>query len=53
MQESGLLEIISLICTLAFWGQYPGSFLPNPLGCTVGGLAAVTEVLMACTSFVY
>ena len=31
MQESGLTEIIPLICTSALWGQYP-SFVHPELG---------------------
>ena len=37
MQESGLTEIISLICSLAIGGQYPAFLSPESLRVTVGG----------------
>ena len=38
MQESGLIEIIPLICTSALWGQYPVSLHPEfPSGCSCWG----------------
>ena len=53
VQESGLTEIIPLMCTLAIWGQYPPFFHPEaPQGAPLG-LAAVAEGLMAATSLVY
>ena len=46
MQESGLTEIISLICTSALWGQYPVLSHPqSPQGAPLG-VAAVTDGLM-------
>ena len=37
MQESGLLEIIPLICTLTIWGQYPVFHHPeSPQGAQLG-----------------
>ena len=35
MQESGLIEIIPLICTSAIWGQRPVLSHPEGSGCTV------------------
>ena len=53
MQESWLIEIIPLICILAVWDQYPVLSHPeSPQGAPLG-LAAVTDSLMATTSFVY
>ena len=37
MQESGLNEIISLICSLAIGGQYQAFLSPESLRVTVGG----------------
>ena len=43
MQESGLIEIISLICTSAVWGQYPVlSPLEPPQGALSGMVDAVS-----------
>ena len=43
MQESGLTEIIPLICTSAIWGQYPAFLHPeSPQGSQVG-VTAVAE----------
>ena len=36
IEESGLTEIIPLICILSIHGQYPTFYILNPLGCTVG-----------------
>ena len=53
MQESGLIEIIPLICILAIEGQYPAFFHPeSPQGAQLGA-AAVADSLVATTSFVY
>ena len=50
--DSGLTEIIPLICTSALWGQDPAFLHPEsppsgPLGVGVGGMAAVADGLMA------
>ena len=45
MQESGLIEIIPLICTLALWGQYPVLSHPESLQGAPSVVAAVTEGL--------
>ena len=52
MQESGLTEIIPLICTSAIWGQYPVFSHP---GFPQGSLAplGVLQSLMTVTSFDY
>ena len=53
MQESGLIEIIPLICTSANYGQYPVLFHPEfPQGAPLGAVVMV-DGLMAATSFVY
>ena len=36
IRESGLTEIIPLICVLTIQGQYPTFYVLNPLRCTVG-----------------
>ena len=46
MQESGLIEIIPLICILTIWGQYPVFCILNPFGCSIG-MTAVADSLMA------
>ena len=52
MQESGFIEIISLICTLAVWGQYPVLSHPeSPQGASLG-VAAVAESLAMGSPFV-
>ena len=51
MQESGLIEIIPLMCTLAILGQYSAFLHPeSPKGARVG-VALVAAGLMATTSF--
>ena len=53
MKESGLIEIVPLICTLATQGQYPAFLHPeSPQGSQLG-MDAVAGGLMAATSFVY
>ena len=53
MQESGLIEIIPLLCTLTIQGQYPVFLHPeSPEGAQLG-VAAVADDLMATASFVY
>ena len=42
MQESGLTEIVPLICSSTIWGQYPVLFhLESPQGALSGAAAAV------------
>ena len=53
MQESGFIEIIPLICTLAIKDQYPVFSILNSLKVHWGGGFAVAHDLMAATSFVY
>ena len=53
MQESGLIEIIPLICSLTLLGQYPIFLHPeSPQGAQLG-VAAVAAGLMAGISLVY
>ena len=56
MQESGLIDIIPLVCTLTIYGQYP-AFLhlesPAFFHLRVAAVAAVAAGLMPATSFVY
>ena len=40
-QESGLTEIIPLMCTSALWGQHPAFLHPESPRCTVGGSFSV------------
>ena len=48
MEESGLIEIIPLICTSAVWGQYPVFSHPEtPQGAPFWGGAAMADGLMA------
>ena len=42
MQESGLTEIIPLICTSAVWGQYPVLSHPESLQGALSGVAAAS-----------
>ena len=42
MQESGLIEIIPLICTSAVWGQYPVLSHPESLQGALSGVAAAS-----------
>ena len=51
MQESGLTEIIPLICILTIWGHYP-VFLQFPSVC-IFGATVVADGFVATTSFVY
>ena len=53
MQESGLIEIIPLICTLTIQGQYPAFLHPESRQGAPLGVAAKADGLMATTSFVY
>ena len=53
MQESGLTELIPLICTLNIQGQHPVFLhLESPWGAQVRA-DAVADGLMATTAFVY
>ena len=53
MQESGLTEIIPLMCTSAVWGQCPAFLHPEtPQGAQLGA-AALAALLRAATSLVY
>ena len=48
MQESGLTEIITLICTSAIWGQYPVFSHPEfPQGASLGVAAVSDELTMS------
>ena len=47
MQESGLLESIPLMCTLAIWGQYPVVSHPDSPQGTALGAAAMAEGVAA------
>ena len=52
MQESGLTEIIPLICTSAIWSQYPAFLHPeSPQGAQLG-VIAVAEGLAVGSPFV-
>ena len=53
MEESGLTEIIPLICTLAIWGQHPVLSYPESSQGALLGSAVVADGLMAATFFVY
>ena len=48
--ESGLIEIIPLICT---WGPYPALLQPESPQGVQSEVAEVADGLMAMTSFVY
>ena len=53
IQESGLIEIIPLICILTIQGQYPTFLHPeSPRGAQLG-MAAVNAGLIVATFFVY
>ena len=53
MQESGLIEILPLMCALTLWGQHPAFLHPeSPLGAHTG-VPAGAPGLMAAASFVY
>ena len=43
MQESGLTEIIPLICTSAIWGQYPVFSHPESPQGALSGMAAAAD----------
>ena len=54
MQESGLTEIILLVCTLTIYGKYPPAFLsPKSPQAAQLGAAAVADSLIVTTSFVF
>ena len=52
MQESGLIESIPLMCTLAIQGQYPAFLHPESPSGSLLGVAAVAEGLGAGSPFV-
>ena len=53
MQESGLIKIIPLICTLTTQGLYPAFLHPeSPQGSQLG-VTTVADGLIAAKSFVY
>ena len=52
MQESGIIEIIPLICASAIWGQYPILSHPDSPQDAGFGLAAVAESLAVGSPFV-
>ena len=47
MQESGLTEIIPLICISDIWGQYPVLLILSILRVHHGGVTAVSDGLMS------
>jgi hypothetical protein len=51
MQESGLMEIIPLICPSAIWGQYPVLFYSESLQDTSLGVAEAIDCLMVSILF--